>query len=157
MAAAAAGPRYFGWRYEPSTGDLDVVADGTVIATFDGADGDVEIPAGTVSVQDGGAVTQGTDRSTGVTLSTHAGVITMDDDSLAAGAEATFTVTNTLVAANDVVIVNLSSGLTTGAPMVYVSDVAAGSFNITITNLHATTADTTADTINFVVIKGANS
>jgi hypothetical protein len=43
----------------------------------------------------GGAVTQATDRTTGVTLSKLTGQITTNNASLAAGAEAEFTVTNT--------------------------------------------------------------
>lgn len=100
----------------------------------------------------GGAVTQVTTRATGVTLNTIAGQITTDTTSLAAGGEAEFTVTNSAVAATDVVIVNLTPG-GTGTPFAYVSSVAAGAFKITISNLHASTADTSADVINFAVIK----
>lgn len=100
----------------------------------------------------GGTVTQATDRSTGVTLSKPCGQITTNNASLAAGAEAEFTVTNTLVAATDTVILNITPG-GTGTPFAYVSSVAAGSFKITVTNLHAATADTSADVINFAVIK----
>jgi hypothetical protein len=78
----------------------------------------------------------------------------MNAASLAAAAEATFTVTNNKVEANDVVVVALAA-TGTGTPQVFVSAVDAGSFDITITNLHATTADTTADPINFVVIKAS--
>ena len=101
----------------------------------------------------GGAVTQITSRSTGVTLNTICGQITTDTTSLAAAAEATFTVTNSAVAATDVVVVSITPG-GTGTPMAYVSSVAAGSFAITISNLHASTADTSADVINFAIIKG---
>lgn len=102
----------------------------------------------------GGTVTQITSRSTGVTLSKVSGQITTDSTSLAAGAEAIFTVTNTLVAATDVVIVNLQSGSTANTSQFFVSAVAAGSFNIKVHNLNATTADTAAAVLNFVVIKG---
>lgn len=104
----------------------------------------------------GGAVTQITSRATGVTLSKLTGQITTDSTSLAAAAEATFTVTNTLVAATDLILLNITPG-GTGTPHAYVSAVAAGSFDITITNLHAATADTSADVINFAVIKGVNA
>ena len=59
-------------------------------------------------------VTQITNRSTGVTLSATAGQITTDDTSLAAGAEATFTVTNTYVTAKTVPIIAAASGQTPG-------------------------------------------
>lgn len=101
----------------------------------------------------GGAVTQLTDRSTGVTLSKLSGAITTDATSLATGAEATFTVTNTLVAATDVVAVCLKTPSATGFSLPFVSQVADGSFKITLTNLHGSTADTSASVINFVVIK----
>jgi len=104
----------------------------------------------------GGTVTQTTNRSTGVTLNKTSGQITTDATSLAAGAEAEFTVTNSTVAATDTVIVNITPG-GTGTPQAYVSNVGSGSFKITITNLHASTADTSADVINFVVIKGVSS
>lgn len=103
-------------------------------------------------VSGGGAVTQLTSRATGVTLNKNCGTITMNGASLAAGAEATFTVTNSKIqAVTDVVNVCLQS-TGTGTPFVFVSAVAVGSFNITITNLHASTADTTADPINFVIV-----
>jgi hypothetical protein len=101
----------------------------------------------------GGAVTQATSRSTGVTLSKLCGQITCNATSLAAGAEATFVVTNTRVRAEDVVVICAASGQTAGTSFPYVSAVAAGSFSITLTNVHASTADTGAMVINFVVIR----
>lgn len=102
----------------------------------------------------GGTVTQITSRSTGVTLNAMNGAITMDATSLAAGAEAQFTVTNSFVAAGDVVVCCLKT-TGTGTPFAAVTTVAAGSFQITLTNLHAATADTTADVISFMVLKTA--
>ena len=96
-------------------------------------------------------VTQATNRSTGVTLNATAGQITTDATSLAAAAEATFTVTNSYVTAKSVVLISHASG-GAGTPMVFVSAVAAGSFDITMTNLHASTANDAASVINFVVI-----
>ncbi len=104
----------------------------------------------------GGAVTQITSRATGVTLNNVCGTITTDDTSLAAAAEATFTVTNSTVAATDTVVVSMQT-ITTGTPVPFVTDVSAGSFDITISNLHASTADTSADLINFAVIKSVTS
>jgi hypothetical protein len=101
----------------------------------------------------GGAVTQATDRTTGVTLNTLTGQITTNNASLAAGAEAEFTVTNSTVAATDTIVLNITPG-GTGTPFAYVSTVGSGSFKVTVTNLHASTADTSADVINFTVIKG---
>lgn len=101
----------------------------------------------------GGTVTQATNRSTGVTLNKLSGQITTDATSLAAGAEATFTVTNSQVAATDVVVVCAASGQTAATSVPIVTAVAAGSFDITLTNLNASTADTGAMVINFAVIK----
>jgi hypothetical protein len=109
---------------------------------------------GPIRIRRGATVTQLTDRSTGVAI--HAGQITMNAASLAAAAEATFVVTNSYVTASSVPVIALKSSAT-GTPQVYVSAVAAGSFSITITNLHASTADTTADVINFVVFNGSTS
>lgn len=100
----------------------------------------------------GGAVTQLTSKATGVTINTICGTITCDDASLAAAAEVTFTVTNDkVVAVTDCINVTLQA-TTTGTPKAWVSAVAVGSFDITIANLHASTADTSADPINFVII-----
>ena len=101
----------------------------------------------------GGAVTQITSRTTGVTLNTICGAITTDTSSLAAAAEATFTVTNSAVAATDTVVVSLKTPSSTGLSIPAVTTTATGSFQITLTNLHASTADTSASVINFAIIK----
>lgn len=103
-----------------------------------------------------GAVTQITSTSTGVTLSKRAGVITTIAGTLAAGAEETFIVTNTEVAVGDVVAVCIGTYAGAGTPIVYVSAVAAGTFSITVSNLHASAALNAAMTINFVVLKATS-
>jgi hypothetical protein len=118
----------------------------------DSSAGQVGFAAGT-----GGAVTQATNRTTGVTLSKPCGAITTNNASLAAGAEATFTVTNTLVAATDVIALCLKTKSATALSIPFVSAVGAGSFDITLSNLDAATADTSASVINFVVLKGVAS
>lgn len=105
----------------------------------------------------GGTVTQITTRATGVTLSKLCGQITTDTTSLAAGVEATFTVTNTKVAAADVVVIACKGGQTAATSVPIVSAVAAGSFDITLTNLNGATADTGAMVINFMVLKNATT
>ena len=77
----------------------------------------------------GGTVTQATSKATGVTLNAASGVITMNDAALAAAAEVSFTVTNSEVAATDVVVVNHGSGGTAGSYLVQANSIAAGSFN----------------------------
>ena len=96
----------------------------------------------------GGAVTQATSRTTGVTINKTAGAITMFS---AAGTTvaATFIVTNSTVAATDVVILNQKSG--TDLYDLMVTAVAAGSFNITFRTTGGTTTETPV--FNFAVIK----
>jgi hypothetical protein len=97
----------------------------------------------------GGTVTQLTSRTTGVTLSKPTGAITMFSAAGSATA-ATFTVTNTLVAATDTIILNQKSG--TNLYVFLVTAVAAGSFNITFYTTGGTATD--APVINFSIIKG---
>jgi hypothetical protein len=96
----------------------------------------------------GGAVTQATSRTTGVTLNKTTGAITMFS---AAGSTtaATFTVTNSTVAATDVIILNQKSG--TDLYDLMVTAVAAGSFNLTFRTTGGTTTETPV--FNFAVIK----
>lgn len=103
----------------------------------------------------GAAVTQATNRTTGVTINAICGKITTDATSLAAEAAAEFTVTNSTVAIGDVVVVAIQSGTNGGNTEVFVSTVAAGSFKIKVANNNAAagTAETGAIIINFAVIK----
>jgi len=103
----------------------------------------------------GGAVTQETNKATGVTLNKVAGAITTDDAELAGGAEVSFEVTNSFVAATDVPVVAVKSGASTGTYVASVSAVAAGSFTITLSNLGSTASE--ALVLNFAVIKAAAS
>ena len=96
----------------------------------------------------GGAVTQLTSRTTGVTLNKTTGAITLYSAAGSATA-ATFTVTNSTVAATDVVILNQKSG--TDLYDLMVTAVAAGSFNITFRTTGGTTTETPV--FNFAVIK----
>lgn len=105
----------------------------------------------------GSSVTQITSRATGVTVNALSWTITTDTTSLAAGAEAVFIVTNSKVAIGDVVVISARSGQTAWTSVPIVTAVAAGSFSITLTNLHATTADTGAMIINFAVIKAVSA
>lgn len=112
---------------------------------------------GNVTLSNGGTVTQATSITTGVTLNTSSGQITTVSTTLAAAAEAEFVVTNSQVAATDVVIVNLAVTSSAGTPIAVVSRVAAGSFTILVANLHAANALDNTLVINFAVIKGASS
>lgn len=105
----------------------------------------------------GGTVTQLTSITTGVTLNTVSGAITTVSSTLAAGAEATFQVTNSQLASTDVVVVNIGATSSAGTPMAFVSAVADGSFDITISNLHASAALNNTLTINFAVVKAVQA
>ncbi len=83
----------------------------------------------------GGTVTQATNKSTGVTLSKYVGAITMNNASLNDATNVSFTVTNTLIAATDNVIVTHSSAGTAGAYQVSANGIAAGSYKITVRNV----------------------
>jgi hypothetical protein len=96
----------------------------------------------------GGTVTQITSRTTGVTINKVSGAITL----VSAAGTATwqsFTVTNSAVAATDVIVVNQKSG--TDKNMIHVTAVGAGSFEVTF----ATTGGTTVEqpVFSFAVIK----
>jgi hypothetical protein len=103
---------------------------------------------------EGGAVTQITDATTGVTINKLTGQITTVALTTAAAAEERFTVTNSAVAASDVPVVSTTYA-GAGTPAVVVTKVAAGAFDIVITNLHASAALNAVMVINFAVIKGA--
>ena len=106
----------------------------------------------------GGAVTQATSRSTGVTLNTLTGTITTNASPMGGASSATFTVTNSTVAVGDtVVLTRRSIGTTSGFTVVFVSAIANGSFNITTTNLASATSETAAFVINFAVIKAVSA
>ena len=159
-------PSRRGWRWDGANSRLDVDVDGTTVARFDdstGVDvrtgdvtvqaGNLDMVAGTLDIQDGGAVTQATNRTTGVTLSNYSGKVTTTATSLAAVTLVTHTVTNTLVAATDnIILTKVSGDADTNA---FVNAVASGSFDVTLRNNSAGAADTTAFVYNFALIKSA--
>lgn len=99
----------------------------------------------------GGTVTQGTSKSTGVTLNKVTGNVISHNASLTGGASVSFTLTNSTIAAADVVVVSVKSGASTGLYTAAVTAVAAGSCIITITNIGSTAGEVV--TINFSVVK----
>lgn len=101
------------------------------------------------------AVTQATSKSTGVTANTSAGQITMNNASLATVTNVTFTLTNSLLSAKDVVIVNVASAnATAGAYNCWISSMLAGSCTITLRNITAGSLSE-AVVINFAIIHAA--
>ena len=100
-----------------------------------------------------GTVTQATSKSTGVTLNKSAGRITMNGALLAAGAAASFTLTNSFISVNDTIIVCVSGGGTAAAYTAYVSSLAAGSAVLTLRNLSAGDLSE-AVIVNYAIIHG---
>jgi hypothetical protein len=98
-----------------------------------------------------GTVTQLTSKSTGVTLNKSAGQITMNNAELANVTNVTFTLTNSVISAKDVVILSVASGATSGAYNCWISSKSTGSCTITLRNLSGG-ALSEAVVINFAVI-----
>ena len=149
--------------YRKQGGDEQVVASGGTLTLEAGATLSAAValksssPSGGVGYATGAgaAVTQLTNRTTGVTINAICGQITTHNASLAAEGTAKFTVTNSAVAIGDTVIVTQQSGSNGGGTIVHVTTVANGSFEIAVHNgnVAAGTAETGAIIINFSVIK----
>ncbi len=88
------------------------------------------------------------------TLNTMCGVVTTEGLTTAAAAEQTYTITNSLVTASDIVIAMIGNGTNTtlGAAVVSVTP-GSGSFTVSFTNVHAASALNGTLKISFVVIK----
>ena len=99
-----------------------------------------------------GTVTQATSKSTAVTLNKSAGQITMNNAALAGATAVSFTLNNSFISANDLLILNVGSGGTAVAYTVYTSSISAGSAVITLRNMTAATSLSEAVVINFALI-----
>lgn len=108
------------------------------------------------SVGAGGTVTQATSKATGVTLDKATGQITMNAAALAANAIVSFTLTNSLIAADDNVVCHRKSGGTAAAYQVWVDSVAAGSCVICVRNVSAG-ALSEAVIMQYSLVKGATT
>lgn len=104
----------------------------------------------------GGTVTQLTNKSTGVTLNTICGAITLNNAALADATNVSFTVTNSKVAAADAVIVNHSSAGTAHAYQAFANNMTAGTFDITVRNVSGGPLSE-AIVITFAIIKAATA
>jgi hypothetical protein len=138
--------------------EFSTVDGGTTITVYDlnrPLLGSTESAVG-YSTGTGGTVTQASSKSTGVTLNKRCGQITMNNASLAAAAEVSFTLTNSTIAATDVVMVCIGSGATAGAYNVQCDAVAAGSCRISVGNMSASPLSE-ALVLNFVVVKAVNA
>ena len=159
---APSSSKYKGWFFDEQNSRLEVYYDGNKVFHVT-ASGVFVVAGGLTSAAPtgigvgyatgaGGAVTQITNKGTGVTLNTLTGTITTDNADMAAAAEVTFIVTNSTVVITDTVVLSIQSGGTSGEYLAHVTDVGAGVFDITIANM---TAGTLGDVllINFAVIK----
>lgn len=148
-------------RSTASDNDLDFINNTSVVANLSN-DGNLATvgfirsagPAGIgYTTGAGGAVTQAASKSTGVTLNTAVGQITMHNAALTDATTVSFTVTNSRVAATDVVIVNHGSAGTAASYLVWPDSLASGSFKINVRNISGGSLGE-AIVLNFAVIKG---
>jgi hypothetical protein len=112
--------------------------------------GDVTI-AGALSVS-AGAVTLSSNAGT---LSKRAGKITSEALTTAAGAAVTFTITNTLVEATDIIILTRNGGTSDEGTPEWQAIPGSGSFTILLENRHASAAFDGTFIFGFLVIKQA--
>ena len=98
-----------------------------------------------------GTVTQATNKATAVTLNSPSGQITLNGDALAADTTVSFTLTNSSITANDVLILNHISAGTAGSYLLN-AQAAAGSASINVRNITAGSLSE-AIVIGFAVIQ----
>jgi hypothetical protein len=98
-----------------------------------------------------GTITQATNKATAVTLNSPSGQITLNGAALAADTTVSFTLTNSSITANDVLILNHLSAGTAGSYLLN-AQAAAGSASINIRNITAGSLSE-AIVIGFAVIK----
>ncbi len=103
----------------------------------------------------GGVVTQLTNKANGMTLSKSTGQITLNAAALAASTTVSFTLTNTVIEANDILIMNHISAGTAGSYLLNAQS-AAGSASINVRNISAGSLSE-AIVIAFAVIKAVTA
>ena len=103
----------------------------------------------------GGTVTQATSKATGVTLSKATGQITLNNAALASDTTVSFTLTNTVIEAGDILIMNHISAGTAGSYLLNAQS-AAGTASINVRNITAGSLSE-AIVIAFAVIKAVTA
>jgi hypothetical protein len=100
-----------------------------------------------------GTVTQATSKATAVTLNKPAGRITMNGAALAGNTAVSFTLNNTFISSNDILVLNVSAGSVADATTytTYTSSLGTGTAVITLRNLTAS-SQSEAVIINFALI-----
>lgn len=104
----------------------------------------------------GGTVTQATSKSTGCTLNKIVGAVTMNSAALADATTVSFQLTNSLIAAPDMVLAIHSSAGTGGAYLVWADRVGSGSCYINVRNVSGGSLSE-AIVLTVMVLKGATS
>ena len=134
------------------TASGDATITGNVLGALVRASSGIGYPTGAGV---GGTVTQATSKSTGVTLSKPTGQITMNGASLNGGTVVSFVLTNSYIAATDVLALNHLSGGTIGA---YTINAQCGAGSATI-NIRNNTGGSLSEALvlQFALIKGATN
>lgn len=142
---------------------IEVYTNNTLRTTWAASTGDISTTGQVVSTGGGlgyatgagGTVTQGTSRSTGVTLNKLCGTITMFSAAQSADAAVTFTLTNSFIASTDFILVQHISATNGGA---WDFSVVAGSGSCTITVRNTSGGSITEATpLRFTIIKAVNN
>ncbi len=104
------------------------------------------------AITEKGTVTQITAITTGVTLNKQSGLITTVSSTLAAGANASFTVTNSKCFSDSVIMLTVDDSASAGLAKLNVQNIANGSFKVNITNIHGANAFNNVIKIHFSII-----
>lgn len=133
----------------PAAGSFTTVSGSTSILSS-GSSGGVGYKTGA-----GTAVTQGTNKATGVTANTVTGQITTSGSTLSANGAIAFVITNSSIAVNDVILLNIQSGATSGGYTYHISNVSSGAATVQLKNMTSGLSDTIK--FNYAIIKGVSS
>ena len=123
-------------------------------------DGNMVITSATKGIvhANSGTITQATDHTNGVTINATSGVITLAAVALNATTNAEFTVTNSTVQADSVILVTVQDENTTDNKSIFatIHTVAAGSFIINLANPNSSgNTSATASKVHFLVINNS--
>ena len=136
-----------------STVNSNINTTGNITAS--GTGGIVSTGAGKIGYSAGGTVTQATNKSTGVTLNTVTGEITMNAATLGGDATVSFTLTNSTIANTDVMILNQVGGGNIGE-YAFNAVCNSGSASIAVHNMTNTNRGD-AIVLRFALIKGSTT
>ena len=146
----------------PSLGDSEYNFQGALVSNL----GDITATNGNLVVTaadhgivhtNRGSVTQGTSATTAVTLNTTSGIITTYAATLATNTEVQFTLTNSTIQADSLILVSMNDMNTeaTAHLLVTTNTIAGGSCIINIFNCGSGTATATASHVHFLVINNS--